>query len=108
MLGALLTFVVLFALVKLFERKRDDLDNFSIATVAIIPVLSVIAARVIIGLLFPDPILTVVLPAAVLIGATFFLLWKHLEIPVGRSVTYTVVVLLANEGIVYLLLATQS
>lgn len=40
MRGALLTFLVLFALTKIFERQRDDLDNFSIATV---PVLSVVA-----------------------------------------------------------------
>lgn len=43
MLGALLTFLVLFALIKVFERKRDDLDNFNIGTVADVPVLSVIA-----------------------------------------------------------------
>jgi hypothetical protein len=39
MVGAIITFFVLFGLIKTFERKRDDLDNFNIATVAIVPIL---------------------------------------------------------------------
>lgn len=108
MIGALLTFIVLFALIKVFERERDDLDNFSIATVAVVPVLSVIAVRVILGFLYPNPTLMFLLPIVVLIGMTFYLLWKNLEIPFGRSAMYTVVVLLMNEGIGYLILAAQS
>ncbi len=33
MIGAFFTFLVLFGLIKTFERKRDDLENFNIATV---------------------------------------------------------------------------
>lgn len=108
MLGALLTFLVLFALIKIFERNRDDLDNFSIATVAVVPVLSVIAVRVTLGMLYPNPLLLLLLPVVILIGMTYFLLWKHLDIPAGRSATYTIAVLLVNEGVGYLLLASQT
>jgi len=48
MIGAFFTFLVLFGLLKIFERERDDLDNFNIATIAVVPVLSV--ALVSIGL----------------------------------------------------------
>ena len=39
MIGAFITFLVLFGLIKVFEKSRDDLDNFAIATVAIVPIL---------------------------------------------------------------------
>jgi len=97
MLGALITFLVLFGLIKIFERSRDDLDGFQIGTVAIIPILVVVVIQVVLGLLYPQPILMLVLPPLVLIGLTFFLLYKHLEIPVGRSVAYTVTVVIVNQ-----------
>ena len=108
MLGALLTFLVLFTLIKIFERKRDDLDNFSVATVAVVPVLSIIAVRVTLGMLYPNPLLMLLLPVVILIGMTYFLLWKHLDIPGGRSAMYTIAVLLVNEGVGFLLMASQS
>ena len=53
MFGAFLTFLVLFGLLKVFEREREDLDNFSIATVAIVPVLSVVLVSMALGFLVP-------------------------------------------------------
>ena len=108
MLGALLTFLVLFTLIKIFERKRDDLDNFSVATVAVVPVLSIIAVRVTLGMLYPNPLLMLLLPVVILIGMTYFLLWKPLDIPGGGSAMYTIAVLLVNEGVGFLLMASQS
>jgi len=67
MLGALITFLVLFGLIKIFERSRDDLDGFQIGTVAIIPILVVVVIQVVLGLLYPQPILMLVLPPLVLI-----------------------------------------
>lgn len=107
MIGAFVTFLVVFALIKVFERNRDDLDNFNIATVAVVPVITVILVRIGLGFLYPDPTLMLLLPALVLIGMTFGLLWKNLDIPAGRSAAYTVVVLLVNEGL-GLLLAQAS
>ena len=106
MIGALITFLVLFALIKVFERDRDDLDNFNIAMVAIVPILVVVIIRVVLGLLFPEPTLMLILPPVVLIGLTFILLWKNLEIPKGRSAAYTVAVLIVNEVLAYFFAAS--
>ena len=103
MIGALAVFLVLFGLVKLVEKDRDDLDNFQIATVAVVPVLSVILVRVLLGIFLPDPILMLVLPALVFVGLTFFLLWKNLEISLGKSIAFTVIVLVVNESLSLLL-----
>ena len=97
MLGALITFLVLFGLIKIFERDRDDLDNFQISLVAVVPVLVVIVIRVTLGLLYPQPILMMTLPPLALIGFTFFLLYKNLEIPMARSIAYTFAVVVVNE-----------
>ena len=103
LVGALLTFLVLFGLIKLFERDRDDLENFTIGTVAVVPVLAAILIKVVIGLLYPDPIVLLVVPPVLLIALTFILLWKNLEIPVARSILYTIVVVIFNEGLGFLL-----
>ena len=97
MLGALITFFVLFGLIKIFERSRDDLDSFQVGMVALVPVLIVVIIRVVLGLLYPQPILMMVLPPLALIGFTFFLLYRHLDIPLGRSIGYTVAVVSVNE-----------
>ena len=103
MIGAFVTFLVLFGLIKLFERKRDDLDNFNIAVVAIVPVIAVALARFALALVLPDLLLAMIVSSALLIGVTFGLLWKNLGIPAGRSAAYTVVVVLVNEGLGLLL-----
>src|SRR5690606_3288362 len=97
MIGALITFVVLFGLIKVFERSRDDLDNFQIGTVAVVPILVVVIVRVVLGLLYPQPVLMMALPPLALIGSTFLLLYKILEIPIGRSIGYTIAVVIVNE-----------
>jgi hypothetical protein len=97
MIGALITFVVLFGLIKVFERSRDDLDNFQIGTVAVVPILVVVIVRVVLGLLYPQPVLMMILPPLALIGSTFLLLYKNLEIPIGRSIGYTIAVVIVNE-----------
>ena len=101
MIAAFLTFLVLFGLIKVFERGRDDLDNFSIATVAVAPVLSVILIRIVLAFVFPHPIATLILPYVVLIGMTFFLLWKNLDLPPGRSALYTLAVVIVYEVLGY-------
>jgi hypothetical protein len=97
MLGALITFLVLFGLIKIFERNRDDLDSFQVGVVAVVPILIVVIIRVVLGLLYPQPILMMIVPPLALIGFTFFLLYKNLEIPLGRSIGYTVAVVVVNE-----------
>jgi len=103
LLGAFITFLVLFGLIKVFERSRDDLDGFQVGVVAIVPFLVVVIIRIALGFLYPQPILLLVVPPLVLIGVTFYLLHKNLEISVGRSIAYTVAVVVVNEvlGLVF-------
>ena len=105
MLGALITFAVLFGLITIFERDRDDLDNFQISMVAVVPIIVVVLIRVVLGLVYPQPILMIALPQLALIGVTFLLLYKNLEIPVGRSIGYTVAVVIVNEALGFILMA---
>ncbi len=105
MLGALITFAVLFGLITIFERDRDDLDNFQISMVAVVPIIVVVLIRVVLGLVYPQPILMLALPPLALIGVTFLLLHKNLEIPVGRSIGYTVAVVIVNEALGFVLTA---
>ncbi len=102
MIAAFVAFLVLVALIKVIERGRDDLDGFVIASVAIIPILAVIVARVAVGFVYPEPLLLMLLPPLILIGLTFGLLWKHLDIPIGRSIGYTVVVVIVHQGLAIL------
>ena len=103
MLGALITFAVLFGLIRIFERKRDDLDGFDIGMVAIVPVLVAVIIQVVVGFFFPEPLLMRVLPPLALVGFTFVLLFKHLEIPVARSIAYTLAVVTVNTMMAMLL-----
>ena len=96
MIGALFTFLVLYALLYVLERNRTEVDGFSIATVAGVPVLAAILVTVVLGLLYPNPVLLALLPLAVLLLGTFLLLRKMMELPVGRSIAYTGVVLVVN------------
>ena len=84
MLGAFIAFVVLFGIVRFF------------------------AARVIIGLIYPDPNLMFIAQLVVLIGMTFYLLRQILKIPGGRSAMYTLAVVLVNEGVGFALYSLQA
>ncbi len=103
MISILVTFIVLFGMIKVFERDRDDLDSFQVATVAIVPVLIVVLLRAGIALFLPVPLVQLLLPPVVLIAATFLLLYKNLEIPLGNSIAYTVAVVIVNETLAYFL-----
>ena len=96
MIGALLTFFLLFGLIKIFERERDDLDGFTIGTVAVVPVLALILVNVAISFTIPESTIAQFLPFVILVALTFGLLWKHLDIPVTRSVGYTTAVVAFN------------
>ena len=96
MIGAFLTFLLLFGLIKGFERERDDLDGFTIGTVAVVPVLALILINVAIAFTIPESAVARFLPFIVLVALTFGLLWKHLEIPIARSAAYTAAVVAFN------------
>lgn len=97
MIGALITFAVLFGLIKVFEKDRDDLDNFNIAMVAIVPILIALLVGAGISMMIPEPGPLLYLPSVVLLVTTFVLLWKNLEIPINRAIGYTLAIVVVNE-----------
>ena len=99
MIAAFITFLVLYGLLYALERKRTEVDGFSIATVAGVPVLCVVLVSVVLGFAYPDPLLLATLPLATLLIATFLLLRKMMEMPVGRSLAYTGVVLVVHVAV---------
>ena len=105
MLTILITFLVLFGLIKIFERKREDLDGFQAAVVAIIPVVSAMLVQFALAIVYPEPLALILAPALVLVGLTFYLLYKNLDLPLGRSIAYTVVVIVVNQAVALLFAA---
>ncbi len=105
MITILLTFIVLFGLLKVFERKREDLDGFQAGVVAIIPVVSAMLIQFALAIVYPERLALILVPALVLVGLTFFLLYKNLDLPLGRSIGYTVVVIVVNQAVALLLAA---
>lgn len=103
MLGILISFAVLFALIKIFEKDRDDLDDYSVATAAIVPGLLGLLASIGLTAAEAEQMISLLVPAAVVVLATFFLLWKNLELSLGRSIAYTVAVFASHQVIGILL-----
>ncbi len=96
MLSGIVTFALLFALIWVFERKRrKDLDEFSIATAVVVPIIIAALILIIGGLLGFYPWSAYVAWFAELV-ATFLVLWKFLEIPGIRSIMYTIAVLITK------------
>jgi hypothetical protein len=99
MIGALVTFLVLYGLLYWLERNRTEVDAFSIGAVAVVPVLLVVLVSIGLAFLYPDPVALAVVPLLTLLVATFVLLLKIMRLSVGRSAAYTAVVLVLNVGL---------
>ena len=95
MIGAILIFVFLYALIYFFERKRDDLDAFSIATAVVVPTIVVVLIRVGGYFLGLGP-WTELLAIVGLIAATYLVLAKNLDIKPSRAAGYTAAVFAFN------------
>ena len=103
MFGAFATFLVLYGLLYALERKRTEVDGFSIASVVGIPLIASVLAMIGLGFLYPDPLLLATVPLAILLIGTFLMLKKFIELPTGRSLAYTVVVLVVNVALAVIL-----
>ena len=88
----LLTFLFLFALIYVFDRKRDDLDAFSIATAAVVPTIVVFLFRMAAGFL-EFGVWASFAELGLLVVATYLVLNLNLEFSAGRSAAYTAAVL---------------
>ena len=105
MLTGLLVFVFLYGLIAIFERNRDDLDAFSIATAVIGPTLAIVVMRIIGSVLGLGP-WAGLLEVLTLIIVTYLVLTKHLDFSAKRAIWYTVAVFFFNiaMGVGYVIL----
>ncbi len=95
MIGAIFTFVLLWALIFLFERNRDDLDAFSIAAAVIVPTILVFVVHM--GLRFAGvDRWSGLIEILVLVVATYLALTMNLAIRRTRALAYTSAVLVFN------------
>jgi hypothetical protein len=95
MIGAIFTFVFLWALIFLFERQRDDLDAFSIAGAVVVPTILVFVAHL--GLRFAEiDRWTGLIEILVLVVATYLVLTMSLAIRRTRALAYTSAILVFN------------
>jgi hypothetical protein len=94
MAGVFLTFVFLYALLWLIERKKGDIDGFLVAVVAIVPAI----LSFLIGLtgFLGYPMLSAFAALGALVVATYLCLWKILGLSGRRSAAYTAAVLAFN------------
>ena len=98
MIGAVFTFVLLYALIFLFERQRDDLDAFAIAGAVVVPLILVLIVH------FALPFAgierwTGLIEILVLVFATYLVLTMNLAIRRTRALAYTTAILVFNFAI---------
>ncbi len=105
MIQAILTFAFLYGLIYFFERDRDDLDAFSIATAVVVPVIVTLFVQVGAALVGLGPWVGLI-ALATLAVATYLILAVHLEIKASHAIAYTAAVLVFNVlfefGLVFL------
>ena len=87
--------MLLFGLIRLFERNRREIDGFDIVLAAVAPVIVLLLARgggsiLNLGVLGEYVALVLFMAAIVLV------LWKMAKIPLKHSVIYGLVVVLVN------------
>jgi len=104
MIGIAATFVFVYAMIWLFERKRRQIEPFEIALIVVGP--AIVSGIVRFGFLYAGLRHWAGLSAAVLFAATtFVLLVKPLAFPVKRAVVYTGAVFAFNLAVGFALAA---
>lgn len=91
MIGMALTFVFLYSLIYVFERKRREVDAYQIATAVIVPVVLAFLVGFGVGRVAPS-IGAAVSAAIVLVLATYLVLLKVMGLPSRLSAIYTAAV----------------
>ena len=94
----MLTFVFLFALVYIFDRKRDDLDAFSIATAVVVPAILVFMFNMV-AAYFEFGTWAAFAELGLLVVSTYLVLNLNLGFKAGRSAAYTAAVLAFNIAV---------
>ena len=101
----MLTFLFLYGLILVFDRKRDDLDAFTVATAAFVPAVLVFLFRMAAGYL-EFGAWAAFAELGLLIVATYLVLTLNLGFKAGRAAAYTGAVfalnIAASFGFLYL------
>ncbi|MDJ0926641.1 MAG: hypothetical protein QNJ73_03235 [Gammaproteobacteria bacterium] len=95
MFGALLTFIFLYGVIWLFERKHRDIDAFLVAVAVVVPVIASFLTSIGAGVLGLGAA-GAWLGFLVLIGATYLSLAKIMGLPGKRAAGYTAAVVVFN------------
>ena len=90
---AFATFLFLYAVIWLFERKRMRVDAFRVGVAAVVPVASMLLVAMAAAFLIDSGGALMALSIAVLAIATFLTLWKVVGVSPLRSVIYVVAVI---------------
>jgi hypothetical protein len=104
-LTALITFAFLYVLIFVFEKSRA-IDPFLVAEAVVAPIIAAFLPAVVAGLL-GYMMLAGWLWVLILLGATFFAVWRLLEMPPFRSAGYAAAVAVFSFGIQLALLALR-
>ena len=96
MISALLSFLVLLGLLWRFERDRARLDPLRVGLAVFLPLLRVIAMRVVSARAGIAPVAGEVAAVAVFLVATWCALWRLVAVPRGAAFVYAAVVVVVN------------
>ena len=96
----LLNFAFLFALIWLFDRKRDDLDAFTIATAVVVPGIIVFLFRLI-RMFFEWGLWGEFAELGILVTATFLVLKITLGFNALKAAAYSIAILLFNFAVAF-------
>jgi len=104
-LTALLTFAFLYVLIFALEKNRA-IGPFLVAEAIVVPIIVAFLPAVVDGLL-GYMLLAGWLLTLILLGTTFFAVWRLLEIPAHRSVGYAAAVAVFSFGVQLALVALR-
>jgi hypothetical protein len=96
-LTALITFAFLYVLVFAFEKNRA-IDSFLVAEAVVVPIIAAFLPAVAVGLL-GYMMLAGWLWTLILLGATYFTVWRLLEMPAFRAAGYAAAVAAFSFGV---------
>ena len=89
---SMLTFIFLYALIFMLERKRRAIDPFMVAVAAIAPIISAFLLVVLAAFFGAPTVATIWVWVLTLIVTTFIATWRMLELSTARAAAYTAAV----------------
>ncbi len=97
---AILTFLFLYAVIWLFERKKQRVDPFRVGVAAIVPVGLMYLVSIFGAIFIESSAIVMALSSTILAAATFLTLWQVVGIPPLRCVLYIFAVIIFQTMVV--------